>query len=104
MNPQKLADFTQQRLLPEVADRYLEVELFPRIHFKVGRGISLRTARRWLHKEGFRYMLFRKGLYFDGHERPDVVIYRQVDFLPAMAKHHPRLVEYAVGNVGESRG
>lgn len=115
VDPQKLADFTQQKLLPEAADKYLqhvlskemprglkkylEIELFPRIHFKVGKGISLRTARRWLHKEGFRYMSYRKGLYFDGHERPDVVHYRQTEFLPKMEEYRARLVEYAVGDV-----
>ncbi|KAI0354345.1 hypothetical protein OH77DRAFT_1387414, partial [Trametes cingulata] len=64
---------------------YMELDLFPRIHLKVTRGISMRTARRWLHQEGFRYTMHHKGLYFDGHDRPDVVAYRQKEFLPQMA-------------------
>lgn len=61
MDPAKLTAFTQNQLVPEAAKeylrevvdkeipqglkRYLEVELFPRIHLKVGKGISLSTAR-----------------------------------------------------------
>lgn len=44
-------------------------------------------------------MEYKKGLYFDGHERPDVVEDRQNRFLPAMAGHRYRIVEYVVGNV-----
>ena len=57
MDPKKLSAFTKNKLLPDEAKkylhhvvekempaslkRYLEVELFPRIQMKVGRGISL---------------------------------------------------------------
>lgn len=115
MDPEKLAKFSKNELIEKEAKkylqhivdvempaglkRYLEVELFPRIHMKVGKGISLSTARRWLRKEGFTFMEHKKGLYFDGHERPDVVEYRQDEFLPAMKKYRERLVEYEVGNV-----
>jgi hypothetical protein len=115
MNPEKLSQFTQKELIPPVAEKYLneivhdemprglkkyiELELFPRIHMKVGRGISLPTARRWLHREGFRYISHKKGLYFDGHDRADVVDYRQNGFLPKMKALEPRLVKYVVGDV-----
>ena len=84
MNPEKLTQFSQNKLIPSVADEYLhhiirdemprglkkymEYELFPRIQLKVGRGISLSTARRWMHKEGFRYISHKKGFYYDGHD------------------------------------
>ena len=84
MDPQKLSDFTKNKLLPDEAKkylhhivekempaglkRYLEIELFPRVRMKVGKGISLQTARRWLHKEGFQYTAHKKALYYDGHE------------------------------------
>lgn len=115
MNPQKLADFSSRKMVPDVAKqylqnivmteipqglkKYLELELFPRIHLKPANGISLRTARRWLHRQGFRYTEHHKALYFDGHERPDVVQYRQDIFLPAMASYRSRIVEYVIGNV-----
>ena len=91
MNPEKLVNFTKDNTIDEalrkhmrhVVDneiprglqKYLEVELFPRIQLKVTKGISIHTARRWLHREGFQYTEHKKSLYFDGHERPDVVAY-----------------------------
>jgi predicted transcriptional regulator len=115
MDPGKLAEFSKTNLvstaakqylqhlttheMPAGLKRYMEIELFPRVHLKVGKGISLRTARRWLHHEGFRYIEHKKSLYYDGHERPDVVHYRQNIFLPAMAQHRSRLVEYMPGDV-----
>jgi hypothetical protein len=115
MNPGKLAEFAKGNMLPAAADKYLrdvvqsempkglkkymELELFPRIQMKVGKGISLSTARRWLQKEGFWYISYKKGLYFDGHDRPDVVKYRQEEFLPIMKFHARRLIWFVIGDV-----
>jgi hypothetical protein len=60
MNPEKLTQFSQNKLIPSVADEYLhhiihdemphglkkymEYELFLRIQLKVGWGVSLSTA------------------------------------------------------------
>jgi hypothetical protein len=115
MNPSKLAEFSKQKMVPDAAEKYLrhivniempqglkkylELELFPRIQLQVRKGVSLSTARRILHSEGFRYTQHKKGLYYDGHERPDVVKYRQDVFLPKMAEYRSRLVEYVVGDV-----
>jgi len=103
MNPRKLQDFTNNKLLPKEAKKYckqlvnmempkglkkyMELELFPLVHMKAGKGISLSTARRWLMHEGFRYTQHKKAIYYDGHDRPDVVKYRQEVFLPTMAKY-----------------
>ena len=38
--------------------------------------IGKETARRWLHTLGFKQVNHHKGVYFDGHERDDVVEYR----------------------------
>jgi hypothetical protein len=43
-------------------------------------------------------MKHQKGIYVDGHERPDVVEYRQKVFIPAIRSYQPRIVEYEVGN------
>jgi hypothetical protein len=115
MDPEKLAEFTQNKLILDAAERfvrqvvnvempnglkrYLELELFPRVALKVGKGISLRTARRWLHQEGFKYTAHKKALYYDGHERADVIKFRQEVFLPLMAEYRAQLVEYKVGDV-----
>ena len=68
---------------------------------KVGKGISVSTARRWLQREGFKYTLHKKAIYYDGHDRADVVKDRQTRFLPAMAMYRERLVEYTMGNPTE---
>jgi hypothetical protein len=38
--------------------------------------ISTRTASKWLHQLGYHCRETSKGIYVDGHERPDVVQYR----------------------------
>ena len=40
--------------------------------------ISARTACRWLHSLGFQKVSYKKGIYKDGLERPDVVDYRKL--------------------------
>ena len=115
MDPSKLVEFTKGTLLPDVAKRfaenvlnnempkglkkYMELKLFPWVHMKVGHGISLNSARRWLQKEGFKFISHQKGLYFDGHNRPDVMKYRQEVFLKTMEMHSSRLIQYVVGSV-----
>lgn len=61
--------------MPHGLKQHMEVELFLRIHLKVGCGISLATACHWLHIEGFQYISHKKGLYFDDHDCPKVVSY-----------------------------
>ena len=46
--------------------------------------VSVDTARRWLHHLGFHQCDHQKGVCFDGHERDDVVTYRQ-EFLDQLA-------------------
>ncbi len=38
--------------------------------------ISVKTAHRWLDKLGWTYGKLKNGMYLDGHERSDVVEYR----------------------------
>ena len=80
MDPAKLAKFTKNELLPDTAAKYLqhitreempkglkkymEIELFPQIHLKVGWGISLSTAHHWLHLKGFCYNVTQKRFIF----------------------------------------
>jgi hypothetical protein len=48
--------------------------------------ISKCTAHHWLIKLGWRQTIVWKGVYMDGHERNDVVEYRNKVFLPAIAQ------------------
>ena len=77
VDPKKLQEFTNKTMLPaedakycqQICDKempqglkkYLELELFPRIHMKVGKGISMSMARPWLQNEGFKYTLHKKA-------------------------------------------
>ncbi|KIK18907.1 hypothetical protein PISMIDRAFT_54765, partial [Pisolithus microcarpus 441] len=94
VNPGKLVKFTANEMLPREAEpylqnlvdnemplalkKYLELELFPRIHLKVGHGISLPTARRWLRHEGKNWVFedehqLRKKGVGRGIHRSDVI-------------------------------
>jgi hypothetical protein len=80
--------------MPTGLIKYLELELFPCIQQKVTGQISIHTAHRWLHKEGFCYTEYKKVLYVDGHKQPDVVEKQQKKFIPMLDKLQPQLVEY----------
>lgn len=56
----------------------------------IARPISERTAERWLKKMDYRYRQEKKG-YADGHEREDVVRYRQEVFLKEWFKLQERM-------------
>ncbi len=47
------------------------------------RKISVETGRKWLDTLGFTVLQANKGAYFDGHERVDVIEYRN-NFLKTM--------------------
>lgn len=55
--------------------------------------IRPRTARLWLNRLGYRYTDIKKGVFLDGHERPDVVQDRHY-FLTELEKLSPYLVEF----------
>jgi hypothetical protein len=95
----RFAENTLNNEMPKGLKWYMELELFPRIHMKVGQGISLHSTCHWLQKEGFKFISHKKGLYFDGHDRPDVVKYWQEVFLKTMEVHLSQLIQYMVGSV-----
>ena len=57
--------------------KFISEELFPDIRGCVGKGISERLAARWMQRLGWKYEVWEKGLYIDGYEREDVVLYRK---------------------------
>ena len=62
------SEWTNSNLLPIVREH----------HSNIPGSISVRTARRWLHKLGFDPCSTRKGVYIDRHEWSDVVEYRKL--------------------------
>lgn len=63
------------------------------VNDKWGVGISTSTASLWLHELGFSYQQFSKGVYFDGHERPDVLEDRKV-YLETLLSYENRMMVY----------
>lgn len=57
--------------------------------------ISERTAQRWMRVIGYRWRAEPKGQYKDGHEREDVVQYRQEVFLPRMEALEVRMRQWS---------
>ncbi|KAK7015282.1 hypothetical protein R3P38DRAFT_2786804 [Favolaschia claudopus] len=53
---------------------------------KLKKGIHLATAQRWMKSMGYRWTKNPSGQYVDGHERADVVYYRQTEFIPAFTE------------------
>jgi hypothetical protein len=66
MDPTKLVEFSQQKMVPNATKKYLEKIItdemprglkrymeFPWIQLKVGKGVSLQTACQFLYSEGF---------------------------------------------------
>ena len=51
------------------------------------------TVRRWLRKQGLNWRDVKKGVYVDGHERQDVVGYRE-GFIKRLEELWPYIVEF----------
>jgi hypothetical protein len=77
----KLMQIPQMR--PQNLCRYVNMFLLPSLQLEDS--ISEATAVRWLSKLGFKLSRVQKGVYVDGHERPDVVEARRV-FIDYMEK------------------
>jgi len=58
---------------------------------KLKKTISLVTAQRWMRVMDYRWGKAPSGQYVDGHEREDVVEYRQLVFLPFWEKAGPSM-------------
>ncbi|KAL1724767.1 hypothetical protein EV714DRAFT_222503, partial [Schizophyllum commune] len=69
-----------------------------RLRYNCRKGITLHTAGRWLRRMGYRWHRTRRGQYVDGHERRDVVWYRQKVFLPAITEAEHRTRAWILAN------
>ena len=61
--------------------------------------ISERTARRYLNMLGYRWSTPKKGQYANGHEREDVVYYREQVFLPQWRRIEQRMANWIQNDV-----
>jgi hypothetical protein len=60
-------------------------------HYRILKPITLDTACEWMLKLNFKWRQAPKGTYLNGHERPDVVHYRQNIYLPTLAQREPAI-------------
>ncbi|OAV89977.1 hypothetical protein PTTG_12481 [Puccinia triticina 1-1 BBBD Race 1] len=65
------ASQTPGHVTPLTFREYTLHTVFPQ--FDINRSLSRQTATRWMIRLGYRPQEYRKCLYFDGHERPDVI-------------------------------
>ncbi|CAG8503577.1 10811_t:CDS:2, partial [Scutellospora calospora] len=71
---------------PSQFKQYIDSAILPEYTGGTRKSISLRTAKRWLNVLGCQFKKYQKGMYFDGHERRDVVEYRRekMELVPPM--------------------
>lgn len=81
---QVLENIDEPTTSPEAPDKPIDRNL----------AIRARTARHWLKKLGFDWEESKKGVYIDGHERQDVVDYRDNVFLPKFFELLPKMVSW----------
>jgi hypothetical protein len=114
MNPAKLQGFLQQELpfakaetyaqqilgeeIPQGLKAHFETVILPRLHLR-SNGISLLTIQHLMLEDGFAFTIHKKAIFYDGHERPDVVNDRQHHFIPEIVAHWQRMVQYEIGDV-----
>ena len=82
------------KVTPAKFQKGLNKIILPSLSIYPNKPLCERTARRWLVKLGWQRTKIKKGVYVDGHEREDVVSYRQNVFLPKMAEYEQRMAKY----------
>jgi len=76
-------------ITPRELCQHVNQVILPALEFSGKNGsINERTAVNWLKKLGYKCMEVSKGIYYDGHERPDVVEARK-KFLNDILKYEP---------------
>jgi len=67
-------------------------------HLKLKKTISLATAKHWMKNMDYQWVRDHRGQYIDGHEREDVVYYRQHVFLKKWAEEQPKMRSWGEDN------
>jgi hypothetical protein len=76
---------------PQYFLKKLKEEIFPSMGGLAPDEIDEKTAVNWMRYLGFDRVKGQKGYYVDGHERDDVVAYRNEVFLPKMDAYLSRM-------------
>ncbi|KIJ24834.1 hypothetical protein M422DRAFT_274299 [Sphaerobolus stellatus SS14] len=72
----------------------LNTEILPGLGISLKSPFCTKTALRWLVKLGWMKTTLKKGVYMDGHERKDVINYRQMVYLPKIAEYQNQMAKY----------
>jgi hypothetical protein len=88
---------TPESRSPTNLKKYIEETVFPKLtgHIKK-ETISEKTCRNYMHFWGYKYDEKKKGVYYDGHERPDVVEYRK-EWLKRMFEYKKSMKDFDGG-------
>ena len=73
--------------MPQLLANHVNIHILPELNIHPKQPISLHTARHWLIQLGWHYMRIKKGVYEDGQNQFDVVLYCDHDFLPQMLEY-----------------
>ncbi|CAB5381514.1 unnamed protein product [Rhizophagus irregularis] len=89
-----LCQQTPESCSPTNLKKYIEETVFPKLigHIKK-ETISEKTCRNYMHFWGYRYDEKKKGVYYDGHEWPDVVEYRK-EWLKKMFEYKKSMKDF----------
>ena len=80
--------------LPKELKNYIEETVFPKMTGYIKKDtISEETCRKYMHIWGYKYDEKRKDVFYDGHERPDVVQYRK-EWLNRMFNYKRLMKDY----------
>ncbi|KAJ3847597.1 hypothetical protein EV368DRAFT_87552 [Lentinula lateritia] len=101
--PDEAREYAKQIIsqeMPRGLKGFVEEHLLPRMQCRPGCfGLSLSSMRQLMLREGFVFIEHKKAVYFDGHERPDVVQDRQTRFIPQANIFHHQFVRYDTKDV-----
>ncbi|PVH67391.1 hypothetical protein DL98DRAFT_443709, partial [Cadophora sp. DSE1049] len=67
---------------------------------KAWKALSRSATYTWLNRLGFYKTIEKKGVYVDGHEKKDIIKYRQEDFLLKIASYIRLLTNYEEDDKG----
>jgi len=85
-------------ITPRMLQKYVSELILPSLGASnENKSISEKTALRWLRALGWIYSETKKGVYIDGHERADVVAYRE-NFLQLMKEYEKRMIRAKDGD------
>ncbi len=70
--------------MPNGLSNYITKEVFPYFRYKVPKGINTKTACQQMIQEGFKYSVYKKGIYVDSYKRIDVIKYYTNVYIPTL--------------------